>query len=215
MKKMIFLVLMIILAVFVGAEETILQFDFWVNLDNTIAIENVKTIVGSGFDQEYVNYEDYFLEVGGYKTYFPVMFRVMTNPPRNMDKVLVRKKLPYNGNTEVVRIYKQDDLLFSFSLSGLCNQDSVCNGYENSLSCASDCDLSIADSVCVKKEDGVCDPDCYEGVDDDCGGEVVEKVDGGGQEPTVKRPYYLFALFGGILVIVALVVVFVRKKVYR
>ena len=49
----------------------------------------------------------------------------------------------------------------------ICNNDGSCNNSENVLGCANDCHV-LEDRFCTPFEDGICDADCFQGIDRDC-----------------------------------------------
>ena len=76
--------------------------------------------------------------------------------------------LPYTNNIKTIRMLYEGKELVSVDLQPLlCNRDLECSGFENYLSCPSDCPSGSKDNFCDKKEDNICDPDCFIG-DIDC-----------------------------------------------
>ncbi len=100
----------------------------------------------------------------------PIMlsFMVMTDPPKPVDSYPLSLRLPYDPEMRILKLFNGDREIFSAPIE-ICNNDGVCQiGFENFLSCSSDCLLDKNDGICIKDADGVCDPDCSEGVDPDC-----------------------------------------------
>jgi len=77
--------------------------------------------------------------------------------------------VPFEHHSQLVEIRKGNELLFISALSDyVCNEDGICSGRENFLSCPSDCSSGGLDNFCDRMEDGICDPDCLSSADLDC-----------------------------------------------
>ncbi|GEM_PF-6628908 len=77
--------------------------------------------------------------------------------------------VPFEHHSQLVEIRKGNELLFISALSDyICNEDGICSGRENFLSCPSDCSSGGLDNFCDRMEDGICDPDCLSSADLDC-----------------------------------------------
>jgi len=74
----------------------------------------------------------------------------------------------YSLNPSKITVSKDGESVFEAEIGSLiCNQDSACNNYENSVSCPADCPLEEGDGFCSSESgDGLCDPDCSN--DEDC-----------------------------------------------
>ncbi len=105
-----------------------------------------------------------------YYTGFTPSFIVLSDPPVRTEETSVILTLPYNRNMKTVRIYNSSAEVLSIMFQEkLCNQDGVCNGFENIYSCPGDCTSQSNDGVCAGQSfDGVCDPDCPSWRDLDC-----------------------------------------------
>ena len=112
---------------------------------------------------------------------FNPSFILLSDPPIILNYTYVRLVLPYYENVSRIDVYYKNSSVLSENISSyLCNEDGVCNDYENYLSCPTDCLFYENDSLCLGVEgaygvsvdfweDGYCDPDCYN--DNDCEGE--------------------------------------------
>lgn len=76
--------------------------------------------------------------------------------------------LPYHSDVKYLKIFYNGTEKLSMDLEqSLCNNDTICSGFENYFSCPSDCPINATDGICASVSgDGICDPDCY--FDDDC-----------------------------------------------
>ncbi|MEK6861830.1 MAG: hypothetical protein AABY07_07735 [Nanoarchaeota archaeon] len=74
--------------------------------------------------------------------------------------------LEYSNDIKYLKVYYNNEEKLSIDLEKeLCNKDNICVGYENYLSCPTDCDISAKDNLCNEYALG-CDLDCYH--DRDC-----------------------------------------------
>src|SRR3989344_90627 len=79
-------------------------------------------------------------------------------------------KTQYSSSWHTLRVYKNDTLLLEENIGELlCNNNQMCDNFENYYSCEVDCPNSGQDNTCQSEENGICDPDCAEGIDIDCG----------------------------------------------
>ncbi len=90
-------------------------------------------------------------------------------------KVPVHFKIPYTEATRQLTLRKGEKTLYSRALS-FCNRNKRCDKAENHLSCPQDCPPNKKDGVCLKRPDGICDPDCRMGVDPDCRGKCGNRI---------------------------------------
>jgi hypothetical protein len=76
--------------------------------------------------------------------------------------------LPKLNDAKTFKIFYQGEEEFSWDIPFyLCDNNSICDGNENYLSCPSDCKFFDNDSLCNSDSgDNFCDYDCY--LDDDC-----------------------------------------------
>ncbi|GEM_PF-2617001 len=112
---------------------------------------------------------------------------------------------PFFEDAEFIAIGSGDGNLMAFVglKEELCNHDGKCNGNENFLSCKGDCPLNKTDNYCYPQKDGVCDPDCIQGLDPDC----TKSTSGNeGKQTGLSLQEYYFV--GSVLVIGAFIVVY-------
>ncbi len=84
-------------------------------------------------------------------------------------------RIPYTRGMYELVLHHRDKVIFSKILN-FCNNDKVCDTTETYLTCPGDCPLNQKDKICINRNEGICDPDCLEGVDPDCGGECGNDV---------------------------------------
>lgn len=169
MKKILFILFLIIFASFTFAEK--IEFDLNIGQNNEINIEGAKVLRGEYSDIEgegnytiilYNNKEKVFEE-----KFFVTFMSTADLIIDEYDYVIKSVIVPKIEFEEIV--IKKENEIFRKNIKGLfCNKDKVCNNYENAISCPNDCKMNQIDGVCVKDKDGVCDPDCVIGVDYDC-----------------------------------------------
>ncbi|MBT6956512.1 hypothetical protein HN997_04455 [archaeon] len=84
---------------------------------------------------------------------------------------VVTLNLEYSDSAEYLEVYMGEEQKMKESIGELlCNSDSVCDAFENYLSCPTDCSLYSEDGLCNGYSgDNYCDADCY--ADEDCGTE--------------------------------------------
>jgi PKD repeat protein len=76
-------------------------------------------------------------------------------------------RIPYEHTMKTLELYHGPVKIFSKELD-FCNNNGVCDSTETNPSCPRDCPVTVRDSICINVRDGLCDPDCNEGVDFDC-----------------------------------------------
>lgn len=84
-------------------------------------------------------------------------------------------RIPYTRGMYELLLYHKEEAIFSKTLD-FCNSDDVCDTTETYLTCPDDCPLDREDKICIDRDEGICDPDCLEGVDPDCKGECGNGV---------------------------------------
>jgi hypothetical protein len=97
-----------------------------------------------------------------------VKFFLYADPPIPVNQSIVMMRVPYNPKMKTLEVYHGENKIYSLDIE-LCNYDSLCQSLqENLISCPSDCPPNQKDGLCLNRPDGLCDPDCFEGVDPDC-----------------------------------------------
>jgi hypothetical protein len=130
--------------------------------------------LSEGIETRFFNPGEYEIDILGqdnlilYSRNLSVNFFILSDPPMPTNKSELTIKIPYDPNMKFLEVRKGDKLLLSKEIS-LCNNNGICEtDFENFLSCPQDCPLDKNDSYCLKEADGICDKDCFEGVDPDC-----------------------------------------------
>jgi hypothetical protein len=170
------LVLLLVLLLPVVHAADVLKAEVVVFDDGGAVIRSLQPTFGVP-DEMSAKKQDFMLSTNNFSTFVPVSFIVEDIPEKKVRSMLVVARLPYT-DVGSLNILFNNSLVTSYDLSGLCNANGVCDGFENYLSCALDCPLASPDNVCVSTEDAVCDPDCAVGVDIDCVAEDVKQKTG-------------------------------------
>ncbi len=90
-------------------------------------------------------------------------------------KVPVHFKIPYTRTARTLKLNRGKKTLYTRTLD-FCNKNGRCDKTENYLTCPQDCPMKEKDGLCLNRADGICDPDCREGVDQDCRGKCGNRV---------------------------------------
>lgn len=118
---------------------------------------------------------------------------------------------PYFEDAEFIALGSDDGNLIAFVglKDELCNHDGKCNGNENFLSCKEDCPLDKSDNYCYPQKDGVCDPDCIQGLDPDC---AKSAADNEPKKTVLSQSDYYF--IASVLILAVSIVVYnlVKRK---
>jgi hypothetical protein len=172
MKKIVFWVLLALLQSTICLADPILHLDFTFYKNETANLERVY--LSEGIPTKAILPGEYRVQIASfngtilYVQNMSVHFMILTDPPTIMDSSEVLLKIPFNPEMKQLGIYKGNTTILLSEIV-LCNNDSICQtDYENYLSCPKDCPLNKEDKFCIKSKDGICDPDCYEGIDADC-----------------------------------------------
>ena len=112
-----------------------------------------------------------------YSTFLPISYltiyefgniSINNNVDSNDTEVVI--EAPYSPSWHTLKIIKNNTILLEENIGELlCNNNNSCNNFENYYSCEADCPNSGPDNTCQSEENGICDPDCAEGIDIDCG----------------------------------------------
>jgi hypothetical protein len=152
--------------------EQVISISFTVYDNDSAEINHVKVLEGRPTD--YVNKGHYLLEFTDennrtlYYQDFAVNYLLLENPPVPVNYSVTSLRVPYNSNMSRIHIFKDDKLIYSSSVN-VCDSDGICDkDTESFLSCPKDCPLDAKDEICIKRIDGICDPDCFQGIDTDC-----------------------------------------------
>ena len=152
------------------AAESIVEFDFLIAQNDSVALYNARTLLGTP-DQK-TNDSDYQLHIYGenknllVETNLPVYF-VLLDPMEEVFETYTSVQLPYSRHYTTVGILHDKNEIYKQDISFLCNEDQICERNENYVSCPADCPSGGQDGLCDRKSDGRCDSDCSKG-DEDC-----------------------------------------------
>lgn len=111
-------------------------------------------------------------------------------PSQQLTKTTFDLLIPYFANGKSLHILRDNELLFETDVSkfSTCNENNICEGFESTQTCASDCTCGNnvcepqenymrcstdcksgqKDTVCDHVPEGICDPDCTITEDNDC-----------------------------------------------
>jgi hypothetical protein len=164
--------LLVLCGAFVLAQETALRATVSYNADGTATINEVSVTI-AGIDQQ----SDRPLPHGVrlviddslvYTLPAPITFRLL-DAYAPMSAYTTTFRLPYFGNRGTLNVIRDNNVVASFDLRQLCDNDGSCGKFENGISCPDDCEIGTTDNVCLPFADNACDPDCGPGLDLDCG----------------------------------------------
>jgi hypothetical protein len=205
--KYMLLVLVVFLLPFVQAQE-VLWVDLTIDKNDAVVLDSLQ--VYPGRPTSIMPEGDYSLRLYTadneqlYSHSIRVLFYVMSNPPAPVEEQLVSVLLPTFPDMHTFRVYKGEEEIYSVELD-LCNGDGVCGSFESAISCPGDCDPAIADDFCIKEENGICDPDCNEGVDPDC----AEDEPTGTPDIAVEKVESTFVTLNIVFISVAIIIIIV------
>lgn len=105
-----------------------------------------------------------------YTTILKPNFLLLSNPPVVLNETLAVVDFPYLEDGKYVQVYHDNTLILQFDIQeSLCDENGMCEGFENHRSCPSDCREFDKDGYCASLSyDGGCDPDCHPSLDIDC-----------------------------------------------
>lgn len=114
----------------------------------------------------------------------------------DVNTTIVESRFSGFENAGKLQLLHNDKVIFESPIA-LCDNNKVCNNYENYLSCPNDCPSGSADRYCDKVKDGKCDPDCAKDADEDCKS-FLEKMN--------------FVYIAGALIVLTIVFLLIKKK---
>ncbi|MEK6823111.1 MAG: hypothetical protein AABY13_04740 [Nanoarchaeota archaeon] len=171
MRPLTIMMMLVLLAAAVHAQETALVVETTFYKDGSASIDNVTvTLTSIDGENQRALPDALRLALEGqtlYETHVPVTFGFL-DAQAPLSSWTVTSRLPYPGNRGVVEVVRGKDVVASFDLRLLCERNDKCEGFENSISCQDDCPITRPDAICLPYKDGACDPDCAKGLDADC-----------------------------------------------
>lgn len=161
-----------ILSGIVSADSKVFNILLDINKNDSVRLMDFSIIDGK---ENYLPSGDFSLQIMDNKDNllkeirFNVNFIIFTDPPQRLEHVPVNIRTFYMENADKIKLLHSKKILFEGVISEFsCNNDSVCNNYENFISCPKDCPSGSKDRYCDKVFDKICDPDCARDVDVDC-----------------------------------------------
>ncbi len=220
MKRTVLFILLLLSSAFVFAEgqEEIPVIQARISVDETgVLIDDVAVVYGYPSEQNFDGHHILKLLDKDQSTVYQLRFyleEIQSTipeevPTEEVDDFLLDSTryealvyLPYFEEVEIIAVGEENSSLMAFvGIKDLiCNNNSMCESNENFISCEADCAIE-EDNYCYPETDGVCDTDCIEGLDEDCG----EK---GTVNPTEPSEFNFQDFFfpAAIFLIVALIV---------
>jgi hypothetical protein len=128
---------------------------------------------------------------------YDLNFFKLSDPPRKTEYEIITEKIPYDSKMYEIAFYKDNQIILQKYLD-VCDYNLKCDKKENAVSCASDCSVSDFDSICINKDDGICDPDC------------ISDIDCARQEKKQKEAYAFTSI--GLSVLIVAILVFMHRK---
>jgi hypothetical protein len=238
MKKIaIILVMGLLLALTVQAQQEKLFSVTFTLVDNQLVVEDVEIVYGVFVEPKSVS-EDYRLELLSFeeKVLYETKFGISTieyfeplpewfdeegnqiyipsedEVRRQIENPSTAFLLPYFPDVKFLRVYDSEGVLLleediSFFADSCGNN--ICDPHESMFNCRQDCQSGVADDVCDGLLDGVCDPDCAVENDDDCKATSVLSSD------NLLSSNHLLIIVGVIVVVSAILFIRTNTKKIR
>lgn len=211
--SMIVLVLIGAFPTLAAQSNDVLVLSAWIYKNDSVVLNDIYVSKGK-YDEANPNQDTYLIQVvqNGklrYSSYFPIFFEILTEPPTEVDRILLSRNLPYFGNNASITIYKEGSLIFEYDLNKLCDNNGSCDKFENHLSCPYDCPLNQSDKLCIPSYDGSCDPDCAQGIDPDCAANTTPAPTP--VVTTTPSPFIFIGVVAILAIFMIVAVVFIRR----
>ena len=150
---------------------------------DSVTIESLNEFISDKEISDLTSFSDYHLDIFDENNtlllskVLPVYYVTLTSPENVNDSnadvsnfTSVVTEYVKDRDWHTLRVYRNDTLLLEENIGELlCNNNQMCDNFENYYSCEADCPNSGPDNTCQSEENGICDPDCAEGIDIDCG----------------------------------------------
>jgi hypothetical protein len=182
MKKSLFTLILLMLLIHEAYPEVpvnVIILRFSLNRDDKADLIDVRVdqgIVSDGTPEE-TDYKIAILEENGkeiYKAYFDISFNLVSSGTAESDDVAILNsstvfvRLPYLKDGSRIALYHLGRQIYSLDLSILCNKNNICDNYENTMSCPTDCMKGAGVPYCDMASDGICNKRCLPEWDPDC-----------------------------------------------
>jgi len=222
-NKILINIILFLLVLPIVFSEDLLKVDFSVSTNDDVIINDISIIDGDIFIENYESeYMIRFLD-SSKQTYLAVPKRIYVPSPNHAavyfdtydasaaDKLWNKfsVKVLFDDRFDSVVIEKNSISLAEESIKqSLCNNNQVCESYENFKYCPADCLSGSRDNYCDNINDGICDPDCKLLDVDDCFGKELDKKvlkKKSSSSITKSIPYSILASLIIILVLIGLI----------
>lgn len=177
--------------------EKVLLVDFSISNNDSVALNDVMVVNGNPTMSSEGDYTLKLLDSSGNainSQFAPIEFFI--SGIGDVNTTLVESRFSKFENARKLRVLHNDKVIFESPIA-LCDNNKMCDNYENSLSCPNDCPSGSSDKYCDHQKDGKCDPDCAKDADEDCKS-FLEKMN--------------FVYIGGAIIALAIVFLLLRRK---
>jgi hypothetical protein len=196
MKKMNLLVLLLIAVGLGHALVKVIDIGFAIDRNDTVTMTDLEVAQGEPqrfFGSESGPYELQINDADGLvlsNRSFDMDFWLLSDPPKlmNMSANSFRLEYPSNSKILTIRHGNRTILLMDLPDETPCNNDRLCDAGENAFGCPADCGPDATDGYCTALNDGVCDPDCTKGEDQDCIPKIKTIIETTETENPVEAP---------------------------
>lgn len=180
--------------------EKVLLADFTISSNDSVSLNNMMIVEGKTTAWTEGNYKIQILDSSNNiisSQLLPIEFFI--SGFGEMNTTVVEARFSNYENAKKMQLLKDNKTIFETTIA-LCNNNKVCDKYENFLSCPTDCPSGSSDGYCDHQKDGKCDPDCATEADEDC--LQINLF-------AVQNMTYIIA---GIGIVVAILIVFLLKR---
>jgi len=179
-----------------SAVEKVYSFQLEVGKDDTVNLINFEISEGSESINLMDEEKDYKVELKtkegsiiyikyfdlDFKAYIDILpgFEGEINEEVELNEEQMILNIPFKANAAIFELSHFEKSIFKYSIE-ICNENNVCDGNENYLSCPNDCKSGSTDLYCDGILDGVCDQDCdnqgrpEKDIDCTCGNNICDE----------------------------------------
>lgn len=148
--------------------EKVLLVDFTISSNDSVSLSNMMTVEGKTTAWMEGNYKIQLLDSSNgviSSQLLPIEFFI--SGIGEVDTIPAEARFSNYESAKKLQVLKDDKIIFESTIT-LCDNNKICDNYENSLSCQNDCQSGSSDKYCDHQKDGKCDPDCAAQADEDC-----------------------------------------------
>ncbi|MBT3464614.1 hypothetical protein HOD20_01370 [archaeon] len=194
------------------------EFMYMLHYNDTVDLENIYEYPGIASEISHDKFNYNFVFLNGDKSINKNITRTLV---LKGDYELAPESLPIllktncNFDRKYLQIYHLNELIYEENIRDLiCNENKICEGFENYFGCPNDCSSGSKDNVCDRIEEGICDLDCYNGINDnDCLNDTKEnKIDENSKNDKIGKKIVYSFIFIFLVMIIILIIVFKNKK---